>query len=104
MTMIAAPSRAIDAGPVQGSVPPARGFGALKQIDAGVLTVGYAEAGPASGPPVILLHGWPYDIHSYMDVARCSHRAATGSSSRICAQDWYPVAAAARNVRRHGAS
>jgi pimeloyl-ACP methyl ester carboxylesterase len=43
-------------------------FGALKQIDAGVLNVGYAEAGPASGPPVILLHGWPYDIHSYMDV------------------------------------
>jgi pimeloyl-ACP methyl ester carboxylesterase len=44
-------------------------FGALKQIDAGVLNVGYAEAGPADGPPVILLHGWPYDIHSYSDVA-----------------------------------
>jgi len=44
-------------------------FGALKQIDAGVLNVGYAEAGPANGPPVILLHGWPYDIHSYADVA-----------------------------------
>ena len=44
-------------------------FGALKQIDAGVLNVGYAEAGPAGGPPVILLHGWPYDIHSYVDVA-----------------------------------
>jgi pimeloyl-ACP methyl ester carboxylesterase len=44
-------------------------FGPLKQIDAGVLTVGYAEAGPANGPPVILLHGWPYDIHSYVDVA-----------------------------------
>ncbi|HYY57948.1 MAG TPA: alpha/beta hydrolase [Pyrinomonadaceae bacterium] len=43
-------------------------FGSLKQIEAGVLNVGYAEAGPASGPPVILLHGWPYDIHSYMDV------------------------------------
>jgi pimeloyl-ACP methyl ester carboxylesterase len=43
-------------------------FGALKQIDAGVLNVGYAEAGPAGGPPVILLHGWPYDIHSYVDV------------------------------------
>jgi len=44
-------------------------FGPLKQIDAGVLNVGYAEAGPAKGPVVILLHGWPYDIHSYVDVA-----------------------------------
>jgi pimeloyl-ACP methyl ester carboxylesterase len=44
-------------------------FGALKQIDAGVLNVGYAEAGPANGSAVILLHGWPYDIHSYVDVA-----------------------------------
>ena len=44
-------------------------FGSLKQIDAGVLNVGYAEAGPANGPPVILLHGWPYDIYTYVDVA-----------------------------------
>jgi pimeloyl-ACP methyl ester carboxylesterase len=44
-------------------------FGPLKQIDAGLLNVGYAEAGPADGPPVILLHGWPYDIYSYVDVA-----------------------------------
>jgi pimeloyl-ACP methyl ester carboxylesterase len=44
-------------------------FGALKQIDAGLLNVGYADVGPADGPAVILLHGWPYDIHSYIDVA-----------------------------------
>jgi pimeloyl-ACP methyl ester carboxylesterase len=44
-------------------------FGPLKQIDAGVLNVGYAEAGPANGPVVLLLHGWPYDIHSFVDVA-----------------------------------
>jgi len=43
-------------------------FGSLKQIDAGVLNVAYAEAGPAGGPVVILLHGWPYDIHSFVDV------------------------------------
>jgi pimeloyl-ACP methyl ester carboxylesterase len=43
-------------------------LGPLKQIDAGVLNVGYAEAGPRSGPTVILLHGWPYDIHSFVDV------------------------------------
>ena len=44
-------------------------FAPLKQIDAGLLNVGYAEAGPANGPPVILLHGWPYDIYSFVDVA-----------------------------------
>ena len=44
-------------------------LGPVKQIDAGVLNVGYAEAGPANGTPVILIHGWPYDIHSYDEVA-----------------------------------
>jgi pimeloyl-ACP methyl ester carboxylesterase len=43
-------------------------FGPVKQIDAGVLNVGYVESGPATGSAVILLHGWPYDIHAYDDV------------------------------------
>jgi pimeloyl-ACP methyl ester carboxylesterase len=44
-------------------------FDSLKQIDAGVLNVGYAEAGKSDGPAIMLLHGWPYDIHSFVDVA-----------------------------------
>jgi pimeloyl-ACP methyl ester carboxylesterase len=44
-------------------------FAPLKQIDAGALNVGYAEAGPANGPVVLLLHGWPYDIYAFVDVA-----------------------------------
>ena len=44
-------------------------FPALKQINAGLLNVGYVETGPADGKPVILLHGWPYDIHAFVDVA-----------------------------------
>jgi pimeloyl-ACP methyl ester carboxylesterase len=46
----------------------ATSFGPLKQIEAGLLNVGYVEAGPADGPAVVILHGWPYDIHSYAEV------------------------------------
>ncbi len=46
-----------------------RTFDQIKQINAGLLNIGYAEAGPAYGPVVLLLQGWPYDIHSYADVA-----------------------------------
>ena len=61
---------AMSAGDANMTAPSARSsFDALKQIDAGVLNVGYAEAGPANGRPVILLHGWPYDIHAFVEVA-----------------------------------
>lgn len=56
-------------GATPGSAGSHTTFASLKQIEAGLLTVGYAEDGPADGPPVILLHGWPYDIYSYADVA-----------------------------------
>jgi pimeloyl-ACP methyl ester carboxylesterase len=58
-----------DTTPQAGSTRTHTSFASLKQIDAGVLNVGYAEAGPANGPVVMLLHGWPYDIHTYVDVA-----------------------------------
>jgi len=51
------------------TVPQNTQFPPLKQIEAGVLNVGYAEVGPAGGKPVVLLHGWPYDIHSFVEVA-----------------------------------
>ncbi len=61
---IAGPALARNAtGAASGSLGP------IRQIDAGLLNMGYAEVGPASGPAVILLHGWPYDIHSYAEVA-----------------------------------
>jgi pimeloyl-ACP methyl ester carboxylesterase len=52
-----------------GKVDASTAFGPLKHVNAGLLNVAYAEVGPADGPVVILLHGWPYDIYSYADVA-----------------------------------
>jgi pimeloyl-ACP methyl ester carboxylesterase len=49
--------------------PPSSFFPPIKQIDAGVLSVGYVEMGPASGPAILLFHGWPYDIHAFAEVA-----------------------------------
>lgn len=59
-------------------------FGPVRQIDAGPLDVGYVDLGPRDGTPVLLFHGWPYDIHSYEDVASWP-RWATGSWCRTCA-------------------
>lgn len=57
--------------PPAASPPPAptHRLGPVKQIDAGDLSIGYVEAGPADGRPVVLLHGWPYDIHSFADAS-----------------------------------
>ncbi|GHJ39739.1 alpha/beta fold hydrolase [Streptomyces sp. TS71-3] len=66
----AAPRNGAKAPTVPTAAPGAHtSFAPLKQVRAGVLDIGYAEAGPAHGPVVICLHGWPYDIHSYVDVA-----------------------------------
>jgi pimeloyl-ACP methyl ester carboxylesterase len=78
MTVAAAPfgmTRFVEAQTKKSAALPAimpgtnTSFAPLKQIDAGSLNVSYAEAGPSGGPPVILLHGWPYDIYSFVDVA-----------------------------------
>jgi len=61
------PAKQTGATPLMTGTNPS--FGPIKQIDAGVLNIGYAEVGPKEGPVVILLHGWPYDIHSFVDVA-----------------------------------
>jgi len=66
LTIVAAELGLTDQAKAQPAQP---SFGPIKQIQAGVLNVGYAEVGPATGRPVILLHGWPYDIHSYAEVA-----------------------------------
>ncbi|MBO9558938.1 MAG: alpha/beta hydrolase [Caulobacter sp.] len=63
---VAEASRAATTRPVS---PPLQPFGGLKQVDAGVLNIGYVEMGPKDGAAVLLLHGWPYDIHAFAEVA-----------------------------------
>ena len=64
-------------------------FGALKQINAGLLNVGYAEAGPSAGPTVILLHGWPYDIHSFVEVAPLPGGEGLPRDRAVSARLWH---------------
>ena len=68
LTGAAGSAQAITA-PRRSPPPPPSAFGPLKQIDAGVLNIGYVEMGPAKGPAVLLFHGWPYDINAFADVA-----------------------------------
>jgi pimeloyl-ACP methyl ester carboxylesterase len=71
-TAAAGPLSRDPSGPTVGGVPElpvAPAFERIRQVDAGELNIGYAELGPANGRPVVLLHGWPYDIHSYVDAA-----------------------------------
>jgi len=79
-------------------------FEPLKQINAGLLNVGYAEAGPANGPAVILLQGWPYDIHSYVDVApllaSAGYRVIVPHLRGFARRAFFPVTRSAMASRR----
>ena len=73
LTLAAVQFGGVASAAAQTKVPPIKprtntSLGPLKQIGAGALNIGYAEAGPTNGPVVLLLHGWPYDIHSFVDV------------------------------------
>jgi hypothetical protein len=72
----------VEAFPDSAAVP-SSSFGPVRQIDAGLLNVGYVETGPAEGHVVVLLHGWPYDIHSYIDACPGWHGPGgfTGATS-----------------------
>ena len=67
LTLAAAQLGAADIAKAQAGT--STSFASIRQVNAGLLNIGYAEAGPADGPAVVLLHGWPYDIHSYVEVA-----------------------------------
>jgi hypothetical protein len=65
--------------------------GPLRQVDAGLLNAGYAEAGPGDGRAAVLLHGWPYDIHSYLEVVPLLAAAGPGWSSPTFAASGRPA-------------
>ena len=75
-------------------------FGPVQQIDAGPLDVGYVDVGPPDGQPVVLLHGWPYDIHSYAEVAPDARgRWATAWSCRTSGATARPASCRDDTVR-----
>lgn len=69
VSVAAAPFAASSAAATQLAASPPATFGPVRQIRAGVLDIGYVELGPPDGSPVLLLHGWPYDIHTYAEAA-----------------------------------
>lgn len=83
----AAASSLAAAGVGRIAAAPHSSFGAVKQVNAGLLSVGDAEAGPATGTPVVLLHGWPYDIHSQYYFA--TERGRLGYSKNWYDSDWH---------------
>jgi pimeloyl-ACP methyl ester carboxylesterase len=68
-TLVAGNASAQTAPPHSTPSHSATSFGPIKQVDAGVLSIGYVDVGPASGAPILLFHGWPYDIHAFIEVA-----------------------------------
>src|SRR5262252_4320476 len=94
---------AVDAQPGKTKLPsvkpgPHTSFGPLKQIDAGLLNVGYAEAGPADGPPVLLLHGWPYDIYSFVDVSAAVGVGGLSGDRAVSTRLWHDALPLQRDV------
>jgi hypothetical protein len=69
----------------------------LRQLNAGVLNIAFHEDGPAEGPAVMLMHGFPYDIHSYVDVAPMLAAKGSGLSFLICGASAPPVSLTARS-------
>ena len=91
---------AVDAQPGKAKVPSVKpgshtSFGPLKQIDAGLLNVGYAEAGPADGPPVLLLHGWPYKARAWISAGR---PASWANSPMNCPGPWIAIGSLSANL------
>ena len=75
-------------GSAYGQTSSNRSFGPMKQVKAGAVNVGYAEIGPGDGSVAILLHGWPYDIHAFLDVAPVLAQAGLSRHRAVSARVW----------------